>query len=294
MKDNKRKLLSILALIMLFPILAGCTKEKMEVINKDIVVEYGENIPTAAKDYLKNDEDFLKDVKVENVPENEKDKEYPAVGEYEIILKSKNQEEKVKVIVKDTIAPEFVDLKEKYEVVYNSKLETKEFKATDLSEVAISLDDTKVDYKKAADYKVIVIAKDTSNNETKKEITLTVKEEVKKEEKKDITSTSKKNTNTTSTTNKQNNTTSSGTTSTKPNNANDGSSSSNASVTQAKPVNPANCTHRGIKVVEDRWFNSDDELDEWVFSPECKYTGAYGGTECPDCGKIGINGFRSN
>ena len=174
-KNISRGILFILTMM----VLMGCSKEKMELKSKSLIVEYGNTISNKAEDYLKNDADFLKNIKVENLPKNEKDKEYPSVGEYEIILKNDNQKEVVKVSVKDTIAPEFKDLKEKYEIEYGSKMNIKQFSVTDLSKTEISLDDSKVNYKKSGTYKAIVTAKDESNNEVKKEITITVKEEKK-------------------------------------------------------------------------------------------------------------------
>lgn len=172
----KRKLKLIFISILIVPILSGCTKEKMELKNNSFTVEYGNAISDKAEDYLKNSEEFLKNLKVENLPKNEKDKEYPSVGEYEIILKNDNQEEVVKVSVKDTVAPEFKDLKEKYEIEYGSKIDLKQFSATDLSKIELSLDDSKVNYKKSGTYKAVVTAKDESENEIKKEISIVVKE----------------------------------------------------------------------------------------------------------------------
>ena len=155
--------------ILTMMVLMGCSKEKMELKSKSLIVEYGNTISNKAEDYLKNDADFLKNIKVENLPKNEKDKEYPSVGEYEIILKNDNQEEVVKVSVKDTVAPEFKDLKEKYEIEYGSKIDLKQFSATDLSKTEITLDDSKVNYKKSGTYKATVIAEDSSENKTTKE-----------------------------------------------------------------------------------------------------------------------------
>ncbi|RGY49314.1 hypothetical protein [Coprobacillus cateniformis] len=177
----KRKLKLIFISILIVPILSGCTKEKMELKNNSFTVEYGNAISDKAEDYLKNSEEFLKNLKVENLPKNEKDKEYPSIGEYEIVLKTDNQKEVVKVSVKDTVAPEFKDLKEKYEVEYGTKIDSKQFSATDLSKTEITLDDSKVNYKKSGTYKATVIAKDSSNNETKKDINIIVKAEEKKE-----------------------------------------------------------------------------------------------------------------
>ena len=162
--------------ILTMMVLMGCSKEKMELKSISLIVEYGNTISNKAEDYLKNDADFLKNIKVENLPKNEKDKEYPSIGEYEIVLKTDNQKEVVKVSVNDTVAPEFKDLKEKYEIEYGSKIDLKQFSATDLSKIELSLDDSKVNYKKSGTYKAVVTAKDESENEIKKEISIVVKE----------------------------------------------------------------------------------------------------------------------
>ena len=173
----KRKIVVSL-MILMFPMLVGCQKETMTLKIDSVTVEYGSSISVKAEDYLKNEKDFLDKVEVAVNAENEKDKEYPPKGEYELLLKHDDNIEKVKVIVKDTIAPK-LDIKDKYEVEYNSKLDQKELKANDLSKTEISLDDSKVNYKKAGMYKAVVIAKDSSDNETKKEIEIVVKEEKK-------------------------------------------------------------------------------------------------------------------
>ena len=191
----KKGIQLIIAGLLVLP-LAGCSKEKMELANKEVTVEYGQTISADVKDYLKNDSDFLKDVKIEGIPDNEEQKQYPGVGEYDLSLKYEDTVEKVKVIVKDTVAPEFKDIKDKYEVALGSKLNTKDIKAEDLSAVIVTLDDKEVNYKKAGDYKTVIIAKDVSGNETKKEISIVVKEEEKKENSSSSTSSSSKKSNT--------------------------------------------------------------------------------------------------
>ena len=167
-------------MILMFPMLVGCQKETMTLKIDSVTVEYGSSISVKAEDYLKNEKDFLDKVEVAVNAENEKDKKYPPKGEYELLLKHDDNIEKVKVIVKDTIAPK-LEIKDKYTIEYNSKLDQKELKATDLSKTTITLDDSKVNYKKAGTYKATVIAKDESNNETKKEIEIVVKEEKKEQ-----------------------------------------------------------------------------------------------------------------
>ena len=175
----KRKIVVSL-MILMFPMLVGCQKETMTLKIDSVTVEYGSSISVKAEDYLKNEKDFLDKIEVAVNAENEKDKEYPPKGEYELLLKHDDNIEKVKVIVKDTIAPK-LEIKDKYTIEYNSKLDQKELKATDLSKTTITLDDSKVNYKKTGTYKATVIAKDESNNETKKEIEIVVKEEKKEQ-----------------------------------------------------------------------------------------------------------------
>lgn len=211
----KRKIVVSL-MILMFPMLVGCQKETMTLKIDSVTVEYGSSISVKAEDYLKNEKDFLDKVEVAVNAENEKDKEYPPKGEYELLLKHDDNIEKVKVIVKDTIAPK-LEIKDKYTIEYNSKLGQKELKATDLSKTTVTLDDSKVNYKKAGTYKATVIAKDESNNETKKEIEIVVKEEKKE------TTTKKSNSNGSTT---RNNTSSSSSSSKKSNSNNSSSQSS--------------------------------------------------------------------
>ena len=173
----KRKIVVSL-MILMFPMLVGCQKETMTLKTDSVTVEYGSSISVKAEDYLKNEKDFLDKIEVAVNAENEKDKKYPPKGEYELLLKHDDNIEKVKVIVKDTIAPK-LEIKDKYTIEYNSKLDQKELKANDLSKTTVTLDDSKVNYKKAGTYEATVIAKDESNNETKKEIEIVVKEEKK-------------------------------------------------------------------------------------------------------------------
>lgn len=175
---KKLKLLLTSALIVSF--LTGCSSEKMKLKTDTVTIEYGNNVSSDAKDYLDNTDKFLKEVKIEGIPENESEKEYPNVGEYELTLKKDKEEQKVKVSVKDTVAPTFTDVKDSYEVKYGDKFDVNSIKAEDLSKVELSLDGD-VNYNKAGTYKVNVVAKDESGNETKKEISIIVKEEEKKE-----------------------------------------------------------------------------------------------------------------
>lgn len=103
------------------------------------------------------------------------------VGEYTLKINYAEDTEPLQlpVTIKDTVAPEFKDFKEKASVDYGyDKDLAKLFSAEDLAEVTIRIDG-KVDTDKAGDYKVKVIAEDANGNKTEKECTITVKEKPK-------------------------------------------------------------------------------------------------------------------
>ena len=103
------------------------------------------------------------------------------VGEYTLKINYAEDTEplQLSVTIKDTVAPEFKDFKEKVSVDYGyDKDLTKLFSAEDMADVTIRIDG-EVDTKKAGDYKVTDIAEDGSGNQTEKECTITVKEKPK-------------------------------------------------------------------------------------------------------------------
>lgn len=224
---KKLKLLLTSALIVSF--LTGCSSEKMKLKTNTVTIEYGNNVSSDAKDYLDNTDKFLKEVKIEGIPENESEKEYPNVSEYELTLKKDKEEQKVKVFIKDTIAPTFTDVKDSYEVKYGNKFDVNSIKAEDLSQVELSIDGD-VDYNKAGTYKVNVVAKDESGNETKKEISIVVKEEEKKE-------TSSSSTSSSNSSSKKSNTSESSSSSSSTSKSGGSSSSSSSSSSSDKKTN---------------------------------------------------------
>ena len=178
----KRKIVVSL-MILMFPMLVGCQKESMILKAESVTIEFGKNISLKAEDYLKNEKDFLDKVVVTTNAINQERRDYPAVGEYEVTLKYENKNSKsVKVYVKDTEPPEFLVIENSYEVKLNTKFDKELIRCGDLSSSSIEVNDSKVNYKKAGTYKATVIAKDESNNETKKEIEIVVREEKKKEQ----------------------------------------------------------------------------------------------------------------
>ena len=272
----KRKIVVSL-MILMFPMLVGCQKETMTLKIDSVTVEYGSSISVKAEDYLKNEKDFLDKVEVAVNAENEKDKKYPPKGEYELLLKHDDNIEKVKVIVKDTIAPK-LEVKDKYTIEYNSKLDQKELKATDLSKTTVTLDDSKVNYKKAGTYKATVIAKDESNNETKKEIEIVVKEEKKKEQ---------------ATTEKKNN-------SSNPQNSNKKPNSSNTQKPSSGGNTPPNTTQLSAKASREAFDLINKERAKLgmplaVWDSECERIALLRAKELlKDCSHNGFDKFQSS
>lgn len=154
---------------------------KLELKTNKVNVEYGTAYTPKLKDIVKDYKDFNKDdlVIINNIP-NEKDKTYPAVGKYSITVKYKKKSLKQSVIVKDTKAPEFV-LPANMELLQGTGLDTFDYnslkslmKISDLSEISIEIDTSKIDINTPGQYDLNVTVKDKYNNETKKTGKVTV------------------------------------------------------------------------------------------------------------------------
>lgn len=154
---------------------------KLELKTNKVNVEYGTTYTTKLKDIVKDYKDFNKDdlVIINKIP-NEKDKTYPAVGKYTITVKYKKKSLKQSVIVKDTKAPEFV-LPANMELLQGTGLDTLDYNSlkslmniSDLSEISIEIDTSKIDINTPGQYDFNVTVKDKYNNETKKTGKVTV------------------------------------------------------------------------------------------------------------------------
>ena len=251
----KKKLQIILAVGLMASFLTGCSnKDKLELKAESLDIEYGENISDDPANYLTNeDEDFLKGVQVEINAENEEEKNYPAIGEYEVNLTYEDQTEKVNVKVKDTTAPVFKDFSETLEFNKGQKPSADDyitlFSVDDLSSVVLTIDDSQVDFDKVGEYNATVTATDSSGNATTLDIKIRVVEngaanhEVSASENtsvKTATSGSNKTTSNSSTT-KPSSSTSSNTTSGSSSNSANNSSSSNKT-TSSSTTKPSSST----------------------------------------------------
>lgn len=154
---------------------------KLELKTNKVNVEYGTTYTPKLKDIVKDYKDFNKDdLEIINKIPNEKDKSYPAVGKYTITVKYKKKSLKQNVIVKDTKAPEFV-LPANMELLQGTGLDTLDYNSlkslmniSDLSEISIEIDTSKIDINTPGQYDFNVTVKDKYNNETKKTGKVTV------------------------------------------------------------------------------------------------------------------------
>ena len=182
MKNVLKRHQSKIMIILLSSILLGCSQEKMILKKEKFIIEYGQPLSTKVSDYLDNKDNFLKDVKMTVDGQNEEGKAYLAIGQYKVSFTCNQKTVETIVEIVDTTAPEFKDLKESYKVKLNSKFDITQLKATDLSKVTLSIDDSKVNYSKSGTYAATVIAEDESENETKKDIKIVVEEKNKDSE----------------------------------------------------------------------------------------------------------------
>ena len=175
-------------------LLAACSGTAAPTLKeKSVTLEYGQNpyIDIQLESLLENYDDVKEQYQFSLSLFNDEDEEIKEdsitddallqVGEYTLTIDYADDEAplQLSVTIKDTVAPEFKDFKEKVSVDYGyDKDLTKLFSAEDLADVVIRIDG-EVDTKKAGDYKVTVIAEDASGNQTEKDCTITVKEKPK-------------------------------------------------------------------------------------------------------------------
>lgn len=189
----KKLLVSILDGVILISLIACNAATAPTLKEESLTIEYGQNPykEIQLEDLLENydgiKEEYQFSLSLFNADEEEIKEDSITedallqVGEYTLKIDYADDVDPLQlpVTIKDTVAPEFKDFKEKVSVDYGyDKDLTKLFSAEDLSEVTISIEGD-VDTKKAGDYKVTVIAEDASGNKTEKECTITVKEKPK-------------------------------------------------------------------------------------------------------------------
>lgn len=157
--------------------------DKISLIEENIVIEYGQSYNPSVNELINFTEfDFIntENVKIESNIENEDNKEYPAVGNYEINVYYKDKNLSQKIEVKDTTSP-VLSMKENIDIENGVDINTvniKQYaKATDLSELKdYNIDLTNVDTNKAGEYVAKISIEDIYGNKSEKDFKIVVPE----------------------------------------------------------------------------------------------------------------------
>ena len=171
---------------------------KLELKKKQINLEYGKEFKAdfdtlvdtrglnkEEKEYLKKNlkiksdiENDIETVTNEDGTTEEKDRGFAKVGDYKVNLTYKDETKTVKVVVKDTTAPE-ITAPENIEILQGTDLATFDFKsliiATDLATMnELTVDYSTVDINVPAEYTVKANIEDTNGNKAEKDVKITV------------------------------------------------------------------------------------------------------------------------
>ena len=174
------------------------TSPKLHLKKNTINLEYGKEFKTdfdtlvdtrglnkEDKEYLKKNLKIKSDIKndTESVTKEdgtteEKDRGFAKVGDYKVNLTYKDETKTVKVVVKDTTAPE-ITAPENIEILQGTDLATFDFKsliiATDLATMnELTVDYSTVDINVPAEYTVKANIEDTNGNKAEKDVKITV------------------------------------------------------------------------------------------------------------------------
>lgn len=171
---------------------------KLELKKKQINLEYGKEFKAdfdtlvdtkglnkEDKEYLKKNLKIKSDIKndTESVTKEdgtteEKDRGFAKVGDYKVNLTYKDETKTVKVVVKDTTAPE-ITAPENIEILQGTDLATFDFKsliiATDLATMnELTVDYSTVDINVPAEYMLKANIEDANGNKAEKDVKVTV------------------------------------------------------------------------------------------------------------------------
>ena len=143
----------------------GLNKEDKEYLKKNLKI----------KTDIKND---IETVTNEDGTTEEKDRGFAKVGDYKVNLTYKDETKTVKVVVKDTTAPEMT-VPENIEILQGTDLATFDFKSlvrvTDLAPLnELTVDYSTVDINVPAEYTVKASIEDTNGNKAEKDVKVTV------------------------------------------------------------------------------------------------------------------------
>ena len=174
------------------------TSPKLQLKKNTINLEYGKEFKADfdtlvdTRGLNKEDKEYLKkNLKIKSDIENdtesvtkedgtteEKDRGFAKVGDYKVNLTYKDETKTVKVVVKDTTAPEMT-VPENIEILQGTDLATFDFKSlvrvTDLAPLnELTVDYSTVDINVPAEYTVKANIEDTNGNKAEKDVKITV------------------------------------------------------------------------------------------------------------------------
>lgn len=183
-KKQKGIIIAVVAVILIIALGVGGyfiyqDFRKIDLIATEKVVEYGEIYEPNVADFV--DESKINDsYSINGEMPNETEKDYPAIGDYNFKISAKGKEDAdVRVLVRDTVAPEFdenapSEISTFKDVPITEEVLKNTFTVNDLSPLNLSIDD--VDYTIVGEYTTNIYATDSSGNITNKEIKVIVKE----------------------------------------------------------------------------------------------------------------------
>ena len=156
-------------------------------LDKTIKLEYGEKYSVNGMRLLNtkgmDDEDkkILKNgLRIKSNFKYENGKDFPAIGEYEITMFFNDETLVKKVKVADTTAPELSTEYSSVDIVKATNLTTYDFSSlfstTDLSPVEVNFGTDTIDANTVNSYILKAVAKDSSNNESFKDLTINITE----------------------------------------------------------------------------------------------------------------------
>lgn len=182
-KLKKKVIIPIVLVLLIALVIGGVIGVKKYYKSKELLVVISKKIDVSLGDKVYNT-DAVKRIMNGKVVDKKKVINTDKVGVQKIKLTIEDYFKKTKdysfeVNVKDTVAPE-IQAKEKLTTEYDTKIDLlKDVTATDNYDKEIEVKvEGDYDLKKAGEYKLQYVAKDSSGNETKKEVVLVVKEKV--------------------------------------------------------------------------------------------------------------------
>ena len=180
---NKKVVIPVVLILLIVGIIGGVVGVNKYYKSKELLVIISRNIDVSLGDKIYNT-DAVKKIVNGKVVDKKKVINTDKVGIQKIKLTIEDYFKKTKdysfeVEVKDTIAP-VIEAEEKLTTPYDTKIDLlKDVKATDNYDKDIEVKvEGEYDLKKAGEYKLQYVAKDSSGNETKKDVVLIVKEKV--------------------------------------------------------------------------------------------------------------------